>query len=91
MRVRFAVCSIALVALIGCGPTAGTLQTGSEESGSRPGQAKTLTIGVTNSVAGFGPWNLGSNSDGAKTVSEAYSAALVMWDVDNNREPWLAS
>jgi peptide/nickel transport system substrate-binding protein len=54
------------------------------------GPPKTITIGVTNTVAGFGPWNLGAASGGAKSIAEASAAALVAVDADGNRTPWLA-
>lgn len=56
-----------------------------------PARTKTLTVGVLNSIAGYGPWNFNITGGGANSVGEIHTMGLVSEDANGNLEPRLAA
>jgi len=52
---------------------------------------KVLTIGVLNSIAGYGPWNFNITGGGANSVAEVHTMGLVSIDTAGELEPRLAA
>src|SRR3954466_7840984 len=80
---RFGPISLGLLvaALVGCGTGPFPRPTGAaprvDSTGARP---QILTVGVLNSIAGYGPWNFNITGGGANSVAEIHTVGLVSED-----------
>ncbi len=80
------------LALIACTPVPVAPRTDAVRPGDAPPvRTRTLTVGVLNSIAGYGPWNFNITGGGANSVAEIHTMGLVSEDANGNLEPRVAA
>jgi ABC-type transport system substrate-binding protein len=83
--------ALAIIVLIGCAaPPAVPRSDAPSASQAAPARAKILTVGVLNSIAGYGPWNFNITGGGQNSIGEIHTMGLVSEDASGNLEPRLA-